>query len=385
MKTSMCLLSCIIILKCQIPPKISIGLFYDSKVTDVIVSVKGAYELIIDNVPYYLGTGDGFRIYTRNGKAFVNIITKNTRIEGLTFMLVSKQEGSSIMVQVQNPPRKRIYKYTGDVSFRFNGYFFQMVNTTDIDDYIAGVIEAEVGRGKSLEFYKAKAVLARTYAIYSIKRHEIESFNLCDGVHCQVYYGLAGDPSIIRAVEATHGEVLVDDNGKIAFAPFHSNCGGETSFSDVAWSYYIPYLVPVIDTFCRGGEHATWRRSIPLTKYKEFLATMYPGRSVDSMFYLSIQQNSIARSRKKNFIEEDTFVRTVDARNYFSLPSSFFRIEYNGDGVVTFVGRGFGHGVGFCQEGAMQQAQMGKSYTEILMFYFPLLRINKMPVFSIGK
>lgn len=356
---------------------IAVGLFYDKNVTGLVISIQGVYDLLVDGVVHQLTTGDGVKVNVKEKKVYCTLFPSGTLLSGYSIRLLERRPGSIATIKCTRPGIRRYYRLRGDLELRFNGYFIQVVNTTFMDDYLGGVIEAEVGRNRNIEFYKAKAVLARTFAIYNQSRHYLEGFNMCDGTHCQVFYGITSDTTIMKAVKATTGEVLITPDRKVAFAPYHSNCGGETGFSDGAWSFYSPYLVPVFDTFCSNGEHYLWTREISFHKFKEFLKRSYGPRALDDNFIKQIfQENSRITTRKKYLVETDTQVRMVDMRNYFNLPSAFFEMHYNGNGTVILKGRGFGHGVGFCQEGAIEMSKRGYTYKDILKHYFPMLIIS---------
>lgn len=356
---------------------INIGIFYEHQVTQLIVSLNGPYDFISDTTIAQLSTGDGLSFYVKNGSAFVKFFPSNNKVIRIFNANVISRSPNAYFIIQTNALKTKTYKFKGDLLIRFNGHYFSLVCKTRMIDYIPGVIEAEVGSGKNIEFYKVKAILTRTYAIYNYKRHYIDGFNLCDGVHCQVFKGVSENPVIIKATLETQSLVLADPSGQVAFAPFHSNCGGESAFSDEAWSFYTPYLVPVIDTYCINSPHATWKKTIKVEDLKKFLLYYFPSDSVDYAFNAIVKNNYSLFSRDRILIQNSNkIIKKSDFRNAFKLPSTFFSIEYNGDGIINISGRGFGHGVGLCQEGAMVQAlKFNKTAQEILKFYFPYLFI----------
>ena len=123
-----------------------------------------------------------------------------------------------------------------------------VVNRVDLEEYLYGVVPAEMGpkRYDELEALKAQAVAARTYALAHRGQFEAEGYDLCATAKCQVYSGLsAEDPLSTAAVESTRGLVLAYD-GHFADALFVSTCGGRTeNVENVFGEPAAPYLVSV--------------------------------------------------------------------------------------------------------------------------------------------
>jgi len=123
-----------------------------------------------------------------------------------------------------------------------------IVNRVDLEEYLYGVVPAEMGpkRYDSLEALKAQAVAARTYAHAHRGQFEAEGYDLCATPKCQVYAGLpAEDPLSTAAVDGTRGLVLAS-GGRFADALFVSTCGGRTeNVENVFGETPVPYLVSV--------------------------------------------------------------------------------------------------------------------------------------------
>lgn len=165
--------------------------------------------------------------------------------------LIPTQHGSQIRLHPKNPVVKE-RRYQDGFKITSTSDALTIVNLVELDHYLSGVVESEGGGGKHLEYYKAQAVLSRTYALKHLKRHSKEGFSLCDEVHCQAYHnGLRYTTDIQKAVEATHGIYIVDSIKKtMVDGFFHANCGGQTSSADYIWKENITYLQPFKDTFC---------------------------------------------------------------------------------------------------------------------------------------
>lgn len=258
-------------------------------------------------------------------------------------------------------------EYDDALTFRIIDNKLRAINMIDLEKYIAGVIEAEGGANASYEYYKAQAVLIRTYTIKNIYKHAEQGFNLCDQVHCQAYHGRnTRNEDIYKATVATAGEVLIDEDSILVMSPFHSNCGGETSAAGLYWQTDLPYLQNVKDPFCLEQRNAHWEKSISKNEWISFLQNMGVTKTEK---YMSFQDTG----RQKYFIENKITLRKI--RERFGLKSTLFSISTEGD-QVTFHGRGYGHGVGMCQWGAMEMAKVGYTYIDIIHFYFQHVNIT---------
>ena len=283
--------------------------------------------------------------------------------------LIPTDKDLALRVRPRQPILKeRKYRDGYRVEVGTNG--LTIINAVTYKNYLGGVVESEGGGGKHIEYYKAQAVLSRTYALKHIDRHKSEGFSLCDQVHCQAYHNmLIYTKDIEKAVVATDGEFILDTvtNGLVD-GYFHANCGGQTSRSDYVWNKDIPYLQPFKDTFCIHTRQATWEKKISKTEWRSFLVNNYFYPIEDSM-YRSIIYDFEQIDRKAFYISPHLGIPLRDIRYHFKLKSTLFSCYPEGHYVVL-KGRGFGHGIGLCQEGAMNMADYGLSYREILSFYY---------------
>ena len=306
-------------------------------------------------------------------------LTSDQRIElrhGVTVLgrfkevhLRSNQLGGHLRVHAKEPQLK-LRRYQGNFKITVGEKGLTIINVVDMNDYLSGVVESEGGGGKHLEYYKAQAVISRTYALKHLSRHKKEGFALCDEVHCQAYHNaLRFTPDIRTAVEQTTGIYMVDTvSRKMVDGFFHANCGGQTSSADYIWKENIPYLQPFQDTFCIHTQQAQWEKRIPKKEWRDFFVNNYFFPIQDSLYreaLYSFQQVD----RKIFFLSPHLGIPLKDVRYHFKLRSTFFDCYPEGEFVVL-KGRGFGHGVGMCQEGAMGMANKGYDYQKILKHYF---------------
>ena len=216
--------------------------------------------------------------------------------------------------------------------------------------------------------------MSRTYALKYKTRHQKEGFDLCDRTHCQAYHNqLRLNPIIDTAVLKTEGMVMVDQHNHLVDAYFHANCGGQTSEPDYVWNNKIPYLSTFKDTFCIYTKQATWERRIPQVEWLEYLVSNFHYPVNDSvlgpMIYTFNQPDRCA------FYQYPWLgIPLRDVREHFKLKSTFFNCYPEGTEVVLR-GRGYGHGVGLCQEGAMKMAKFGFNYIQIALYYFPGVKV----------
>ncbi|MCB0762839.1 MAG: SpoIID/LytB domain-containing protein [Flavobacteriales bacterium] len=255
------------------------------------------------------------------------------------------------------------------------------VNEVDLEKYVAGVVESEAGAYHTKEYYKVQSVISRTYALAHLQRHQKEGFHVCDKVHCQVMYGkVSYNDDILFAAYETQGQVLVDDSIELITAAFHSNCGGHTVNAETVWSKPLPYLVGVQDTFCLVMSQSHWEKDIPIGQWRDFLEKNHIELPKDS----TGKTLAWFPSAKTEFYGKDSSVlRMVDVRNHFNLRSAWFAVEELED-HVHLTGRGFGHGVGLCQEGAIRMAREGIPYPDILHHYYQgvhLIDMHLIPFF----
>jgi stage II sporulation protein D len=257
-------------------------------------------------------------------------------------------------------------EYDDDILLKCNPNRIQILNKLDMEKYIAAVIEAEGGNNAPAEYYKAQAVLIRTFTIKNMFKHAEEGFNLCDLVHCQAYNSRSSQyPEILKATLSTAGLVLIDKDSILVMSTFHSNCGGETSEAGMVWQQGLPYLQPVTDPFCTQSVHATWKMTIPRDQWISYLNKVQQGKPyyTDGNFTYKV----IHRSKLVTINGVDLNLRNI--REAFNLKSTFFSINDKGK-ELEFSGKGYGHGVGMCQEGAMEMAKVGYTWLDIIHFYY---------------
>ncbi|MFH0893044.1 MAG: SpoIID/LytB domain-containing protein [Bacteroidota bacterium] len=266
------------------------------------------------------------------------------------------------------PARKKNPSFDDNLLVFLRNKKMILVNRVALDSYVAGVSEAESGTQASAEYYKMQSVLARTFVLGHMNRHEKDGYNLCSSTHCQAFNGRPKSIKVLTATISTKGMVVVDDSNHLITAAYHANCGGMTANCEDVWSQPVSYLRSVKDTFCLKSPSAKWEKKMPLAEWKSILKKKYNFSFPDSVKNDTLY--CFKQPVRKLYLYENPKIPLKKVRPDLGLKSTFFEVEVNGDQVIL-KGRGFGHGLGMCQEGAMQMAKKGMTFLQIITFYFP--------------
>ena len=265
--------------------------------------------------------------------------------------------------------------YKGDILIRAAGEDkLDIIEYLPLEDYLYGVLGVEMSPDWPLEALKAQAVASRTYALKNI--NPARDYDVTDGVEMQVYNGTAKINSrIIDAVNSTRGEVL-KYKGKLVTAFFHACCGGHTTSVKSAWGEdVIKPLYGNPDPFCSTASHYRWELFVP---------------TGDLLRFIQNQGSTALKIKAVRVYKKDRSGRAVSLRfttdrgvkdaPVIELRKSVGNYEFRSTlitrispvkGGYEFAGRGWGHGVGMCQEGAKEMAQKGRPYKKILRQYYP--------------
>ncbi len=345
--------------------QVNIRLFATRQATSVIFTViQGNYELdIYDSLKVPLSAGEPVLLAIMNGRIAVK--TRQSAGFQCDSLIVKGLTGADNFAIRINGISDDARRFSGDLKCIADLGFILLVNACNVDDYISGVVRSEAGEGRNIEYLKSQAVLVRTYLYKNSARHLIDGYNLCDDTHCQAFRGITSDTSIIRATALTRDLVVADRDSNLIFSVFHSNCGGETSVSEGVWLRGASYLKKVTDPYCISSHNATWRKSIPVAEWTEYL---------HRAGYIPVQGKKVNYNFSQLTRLEDYRIGTFtipfrQIRNDLSLRSSFFSVRVMNDSVILR-GRGYGHGVGLCQEGAMVMGSKGFNFRQIIEFYF---------------
>ncbi|HBA61762.1 MAG TPA: hypothetical protein DCZ92_13320 [Elusimicrobia bacterium] len=300
------------------------------------------------------------------------------RSSGNSIMVAGQQLSSPVKLLAADGGERirlggRLYK--GDIIIRASGDDrIDIIEALSIEDYLCGVLPAEMSPDWPLEALKAQAVASRTYALKQLKPSA--DYDITDGVEMQVYKGYSGINSRIKeAVDSTRGEVLRYKR-KLVTAFFHSCCGGHTASVNSAWGEeVIKPLYGVADPFCSASRHSKWDYFVPA---KDLLAFIQKRGSmalkVTGLKPLKKDRSGRTLSYKISTDRGSETALTKEMRAHFGsyeFRSTFITRVTPVNGGYEFRGRGWGHGVGMCQEGAKTMANKGRGYRKILRYYYP--------------
>ncbi len=327
-----------------------------------------------------------------------------------------------VKVNTTNKPRTARL-YGGSLRLQPNAHGeFSLVNQVPLETYLRGVVPYEIGAQAPFQAVAAQTIIARTYALRNLRRFAVDDYQLCATVHCQVYKGLNdANRNSDRAIAQTSGLVLTYEN-ELIDALYSSTTGGVTAGFEDTWNgRERPYLQPVIDAprpfwdlvkYPLNNEQV-FRRFISLTKgFNETgISSLFrwdKTRSIanlnqDLRKYLQKTHHPLAdfqtiksmqvyrRSRSGRIltlaIETDQgkiHLHKNEIRSALEPPiSTFFYLQpiYNDAKQLkgySFIGGGFGHGVGMSQYGSYNLAKLGWSAKEILAFYYPQTKLQPL-------
>ena len=345
--------------------QIKIRLF-SSQTPETVVFAITAGEYVLK------GYSDGPQIFRKNDLIVISkydgrIAVKPRNSPGFvtdSLHLTAGSESSTFSLRTNGSDPVRQY-YKGDFSCFPDLETLVLINNIDVESYIAGVVRAEGGINKHKEYFKTQAIIARTYLYSHLDKHLHDNYNVCDNTHCQAFNGITSDSVINSASLETRGMVILDKDSALIISAFHSNCGGMTVASKDVWITDLPYLRSITDPHCLNSRNATWEKKIGFSEWIDYLKSSgYTGKEND-LSLLSFYQN-------KRWVDYKAGSFTMPfekIRDDLKLRSSYFSVIAAKDSV-TFRGKGYGHGVGLCQEGAMEMAVKGSTYQQIIEFYY---------------
>lgn len=179
--------------------------------------------------------GDKVLITQKNGRLYINNLPAKSMVLSVQ---PSDDDGRTVVNKKTYRGRILIKKMTDGIT---------VINDLPLEQYLYSVVATEMPATWPVEALKAQAVTARSYALYSLNRHENEGFDVCALAHCQAYGGSNVENDIVqKAVDDTRGQVLLYAHKPI-FAAFHASSGGNTENSEDVWGTYLPYLRAVKD------------------------------------------------------------------------------------------------------------------------------------------
>jgi SpoIID/LytB domain protein len=300
--------------------------------------------------------------------------------------------------------------YEGTIEIHINNHGrICVVDELGLEGYIKGIVPREISPTSPYEALKAQAVVARSETLSKIgKRHTSSPYHFCASEHCQVYSGLERKtPLTDQAVEDTYGEVLLFRE-EVVDSVYCGNCGGHTEDNENIWtSEPYPFLRGIRDY--KGKEEGSvkdiesWIMNPP-PSYCDYQEGKFRWRRTYTQEELSELINKVKKIGKvKDIILGERgvsgrlkWVEVIGEGGSFKIRKEYWirkafgglqsgafilRIKRGEDGWpvrFSFIGAGWGHGVGMCQAGCIGMARQGKSYREILRHYYSGIKVRRI-------
>ena len=324
-----------------------------------------------------------FSLYVSTGNSVWKRYDKNLRVE-----IWRRGDQAQFRVNHKTIPEASMYvrggslasdrilyngrKYRGALRFTLRKGRVWVTNVLPLEDYLEGMLASEMSPSWEKEALKAQAVAARSYALYMMRHPKDPLFDLENGIQDQVYGGVSTeDARVSQAVRETAGHYLGLENQPVK-AYFHSRCGGLTETAQSVWKYQAQaHRYRVHCPYCQKNKY-TWQASVNLP---DFFRALGLDISPATPFRLLPQVSPSGRVASLQ-IEAGTSKKTVSSDEfrallgYTRIKSAFFDWRVARD-MIHFEGTGAGHGVGMCQWGARGLAREGKSFKEILTYFYP--------------
>ena len=252
-----------------------------------------------------------------------------------------------------------------------------------LEEYLVGVVAAEMPADFDPEALRAQAVAARTYTLYCAGTGKHAYADVCTDFHCcqawksddamRESWGDSYQEKLSRicyAVDSTAGQYL-RFNGQAAFTAFHSSSAGFTEDCGAIWNG-LPYLVSVSSPEDADSvPNYVSQVQVGVFDLRGVLLEACPEADLsgppEEWFEEIVYDNS---GRVSKAVIGSAVFSGVKLRELFKLRSTAFTLDYD-EGVFTFTVTGFGHGVGMSQYGANVMAADGADYLEILAHYYP--------------
>lgn len=260
--------------------------------------------------------------------------------------------------------------YEGDLNILSDNKGIYVVKTLPFNQYLEGVVASESGNDWELEALKAQSIVSRTYAMFFKTLNAGKNYHITSSVNDQLYKGNNSDSKISRAVKNTENEILTHKHAPIK-AFFHATCEGKTELPEEIWDESYPYIRSV-DCRNKNAPYENWKRRFSL----EIIGRAMGMKELKDIVIDSYTSTGRAKTIKFILSDESSpsvTVKAIDFRKtlgYKEVPSTLFTVSVKND-VLLLRGKGYGHGVGLSQWGALEMARQGKGYKEILSHYYP--------------
>lgn len=347
---------------------------------------------------------------TRRGEEFILVTGDRQSLSwAIPVMQVESASGASVTVEnVEYPHHVVLHGLRqADAAGRPTGAWlnsFDIVNHAELESYLPGVLDKELYRAWNPTTFKALAIAARSYSLYSARKFASRHYDLEASVASQAYGGRVSNAKALDAARETRGQVLAWD-GSVLPAYYSAASGG--AGQDAVIAFPDGADIPPLRGRVQGGWDAQCRfyRWGPIVRGRAELARRiaewgrFNGHPVAGLRDIaSIQVTALSTAgRPAQFTVADSSGRRYTLRpedfrfacnqegagqpklsETQTLKSSHVSVQVSGDTVRFVDGKGFGHGVGLSQWGAEAMAEKGYDAHSILAFYYPGATVQKL-------
>lgn len=325
-------------------------------------------------------------IYTLNGDKKYKVSQAGTLaikgVSGAQIQVGTLKSAQPIIVQ----PVKSTLEWNNNI---YSGSFyilptgtnqFSIVEYVALEEYLHGVLPYEMSPSWPVEALKAQAVAARTYTLKSIESIKNKPFDLYSDVRSQVYRGTGKrHDNVTRAVDETKGQVLTYQD-KLFYTYYHANCGGSTD--DVSsWHFSTKSIKPLSGASCKFDTHSksySWNMTVPTSKVEKYAQSVGLRGALKN---IKIVRKTVTGRATNLTITTSKGSKTVPC-GQFRLATGIRSCKITRLNVTTkgvqFSGKGYGHGIGMCQDGAYGMAKQNHNYKQILKHYYPGASLEKI-------
>ena len=278
---------------------------------------------------------------------------------------------------------------------------FSVINLCDVEDYLRGVVPLEIGvcGGQGAEAIKAQAIAARTYTYKKMSERQKMPFDVFPTIADQVYGGVGAEKATCNQAILDCRDLVAVYKDSLIYAYYHSTCGGKTANVEDVWDKVTqPYLRSINDCdaggapFCRASPNLTWEETWRMTTLSDIIGRFsretFPQNpasgkltalSVESRFSCGRVQTLKIETSSGTYRyggDKIRFVVRRGAKGNSILRSAVITGVKQSGNTLRLSGRGYGHGVGMCQFGAIGRALAGQGCEQIIKAYYPGVEIR---------
>ncbi len=375
-----------------------VRILLDETASDVKVGSHGTFamECLKDGKQLMFNSSSPVTIEIKNSKVYLSD-NKGSKIYGglSEANFLPKGDGNILLLGAN--------KYRGIIKILPSGKNAQIINIVYLEDYLRGVVPPEIGERTpdEVEAVKAQAVAARTYAMAHLGQYKDQQYDMKATIIDQVYGGYNVEVELVnRAIDQTEGQILFHKDEFIN-AYYHSTCGGMTDNIDEVWERNdSPYLKAVADSgACSWSKYYSWKEVFTESQLRGRIEKYQSNESGRNFNMSRIKDITILERTPGERVSELIIKTDKDVLSFkkdrirwaigrasspdLILPSDRFSIDIERDGAgyvsaVSFTGRGYGHGVGMCQCGAIGLARIGWSCDDILGHYYTNVEVRDL-------